>query len=91
MNLYEVRPNLIVRTADNLGPTTGMTIKDAYLSLRRPSALGMVQSFVMGHGGHVWWIKHEDGSSAPYAFTEFERVDAIVKAGHEQLAGVKEP
>lgn len=62
-------------TNDTLGPTTGMLITQKYLDARRPSTPGIVCGIVGGHGGDVYWVKHEvDGQSfgAAYCWSEFE-------------------
>lgn len=71
MNLREVRPGLRVRTV-NLGGTQGMGVAPKLLALRRAFAVGKVLNYVPGLGGDVWWVEHEDGTVAPYCFTEFE-------------------
>lgn len=50
----------------------GMMIKQYLLNNRRLGAKGRVLDYVPGHGGDVWWVKHESGVVAPYCFTELE-------------------
>lgn len=71
-----------VRTKAELGPTTGMLIVDRHLDARRPDALGLITHYVPGHGGDVWFVRHEEGDSkaepspvAAYSYTEFELED----------------
>lgn len=64
-----------VRTHDVLGPTAGMMVGPVNMSMRRPAAMGTVHGIVGGHGGDVYWIRHEgDAPAAPYCFDEFELV-----------------
>lgn len=72
MNLGDVKQGLAVRTSDQLDTTTGMLIKPEYLTNRKSNVTGVIHDWVIGHGGDVWWVKHDDGLIAPYAFTEFE-------------------
>ena len=42
---------------------------------REPNKIGTVMGLVAGHGGDVWWVKHEDGTVSAYMFTEFETIE----------------
>jgi len=72
MNLNEVKTGLHVRTVGDLGDTEGMLIAKKHLDARRPYAVGVVWGYVPGHGGDVWWIKHEDGTIGAYMYDEFK-------------------
>jgi hypothetical protein len=72
VNLQDVKSGLIVKTVTELGDTRGMFITPMCLERRRPNAVGTTLHWVPGHGGDVWWVKHEDGQVAPYVFNEFE-------------------
>lgn len=63
-----------VVTHEYLGSTGGMLVAQKFLDARRPSALGLIWGIVGGHGGDVYWVKHDDGTGAAYMFDEFERV-----------------
>ena len=56
-----------------LGDTEGMLIKERHLACRREGATGRVAGWVPGHGGDVWWVKH-DGSDeiGAYCWSELE-------------------
>lgn len=41
-------------------------------SSRRQDEIGTIKGCVGGMGGDVYWVRHEDGSSGAYCFTEFE-------------------
>ncbi len=53
-----------------LGDTEGMLIGKKYLDVRKVGAVGVVEGWVPGHGGDVWWVRHEDGTVGAYIYTE---------------------
>jgi len=57
-----------------LESTRGMMIAAQYLAARKKGATGTVQGYVPGHGGDVWWVRHDDGSVAAYCYTELKGV-----------------
>lgn len=61
-----------VHTHPELGTTKGMVAMPTVLSNRRASASGTIHGIVPGHGGDVYWVRHDDGTTAPYHFDEFE-------------------
>jgi hypothetical protein len=69
----DVKQGMQVVTAHELGDTRSMLIAERYLKARRPDANGMIQGFVPGHGGDVWWVRHDDGEVAAYSYTEFSQ------------------
>lgn len=71
MNLNNVKVGLKVRVT-HLESTTGYMIAPQAIAKRKAGVVGEIVSWVSGHGGDVWWVKHEDGDVAPYCFTEFE-------------------
>lgn len=70
----DIRVGMRVRIT-HLEPTTGMFIADRFLAARKSGVIGEVLGYVPGHGGDVWWVKH-DGSEdvGAYCFTETEEV-----------------
>ena len=54
--------------------TSGMLITQKHLDVRREGAIGIVMGHVPGHGGDVWWVRHEDAYDeiGAYMFNEFE-------------------
>jgi hypothetical protein len=65
-----------VRTHEVLESTNGMMVNPLHLSARKPNAEGVVEGCVPGHGGDVYWVRHEgDDVAATYCFTEFELVE----------------
>lgn len=73
-----------VRTNAKLGSTSGFLVADKHMNSRRPDALGIVTGYVAGHGGDVFWVRHEEGPSdtnpspvAAYMFNEFEFEDEV--------------
>ncbi len=72
MNSNDVKNGLRVKTT-KLGETKGMIIAPRHLTARREGVIGTLTGYVPGHGGDVWWLKHEDdGEVGAYCFDEFE-------------------
>lgn len=72
MNSNQVKSGLKVRIT-KLGETNGMLIMQRHLDCRREGAIGIVDGYVPGHGGDVWWVKHEDSDDiGAYVFDEME-------------------
>lgn len=47
-------------------------VRDEYKAARRPGALATLGMYVSGHGGDIYWAKHDDGSIAVYGWSEFD-------------------
>jgi len=74
MNPNSVKVGLYVKIV-KLGDTKGMFIKQQYLDVRQVGVTGIITGYVSGHGGDVWWIKHDGADQVgAYAFDEFEKV-----------------
>jgi|HubBroStandDraft_5_1064220.scaffolds.fasta_scaffold1300916_2 hypothetical protein len=71
---YILRIGTRVVTHARLGSTRGFIVAQKLLEARRPSALGLIWGVVGGHGGDVYWVKHDDGTGAAYMSDEFELV-----------------
>jgi hypothetical protein len=71
MNCNEVKDGLRVKIT-KLGETRGMLINPRHLDVRAEGKKGVVSGYVAGHGGDVWWVRHDSGSVGAYMFTEFE-------------------
>jgi hypothetical protein len=72
MDCNDVKPNLRVRTT-TLGETTGMMIVPRHLDCRKEGVVGVVDQAVPGHGGDVWFVKHEGSEDiGAYVFNELE-------------------
>lgn len=69
---YVFNPGTKIVTHESLGPTTGMLIRQDYLDARQPNKKAVLGSYVGGHGGDVYWAKHEDGTVSAYGWWEFE-------------------
>jgi hypothetical protein len=52
--------------------SAGILVKKKYLEARRPNMKGEIAGFVSGHGGDVYWVRHENGQIATYGWWEFE-------------------
>lgn len=78
-----------IKTNPTLGSTRGMMIYGGNLARRKPAADGVITGVVPGHGGDVYWVRHDDGSGAEailaaYSFTEFELAETEKR--HEEIA-----
>jgi hypothetical protein len=67
----KVLPNkgIRVKTKPNVGPSFEMTAaftSPKYVGARSPDKVGTYLGWVPGCGGDVWWVKHDDGSTAIY-------------------------
>ncbi len=60
--------------SDGVKIKTHDTLKHNFPYARRTSATGAIDGVAGGYGGDVYWVRHEDGVSAPYCFDEFELV-----------------
>ncbi len=72
MNAEDITRGLRVKV-HTLGSTAGMLIAEKNLVVRREGAIGTIEGYVAGHGGDVWWVRHEDPpyDAGAYSFTEF--------------------
>jgi len=61
----------LVRTVAPLHGTGGFLIAEKHIEARRPGAWGELGSWVGGHGGDVWWVRHADMTAAAYSTCEF--------------------
>lgn len=59
-------------THSTLEDTTGLWLPQQYLDSRAPSVQGTISGVVPGYGGDVYWVRHDDGTSAVYCWTDFE-------------------
>lgn len=75
MNCNEIKTGIRVEIT-KLDDTGGMLINSKHLTVRRRGATGTVVNCVPGHGGDVWFVKH-DGSEVVgvYCYTEMERLE----------------
>lgn len=63
-----------IRTEQKIGTTNGMVAMPSLTNNRRVDALGRIRGILPGHGGDVYWVTHDDGTVAPYAYEEFNLV-----------------
>lgn len=89
MKLNNVKPGLEILTNGTLGTTAGMTIAYHHLSARRPNAKGRVLCQSLGHGGDVWFVRHDLGAAAAYTFTEFQPAERETVAFRDLHTGEK--
>lgn len=72
MKCDEISIGLKVKTL-RLEDTKGMMIKPHHLDCRKSGITGSIVGYVPGHGGDVWWVRHDgDGSIGAYCFMELE-------------------
>ena len=72
--VYILAPGTKVVTHDVLDDhmLPAMLVNQKYKDARRPATPATLHGYVAGHGGDVYWAKHDDGGEAVYCFTEFE-------------------
>lgn len=73
MDCNDVKTGLRIRIT-NLGDTKGMLINSRHLDCRQKGITGTVDGYVPGHGGDVWFVKHDDGQVGAYSYTEMEAI-----------------
>lgn len=63
-----------IQVHNNLGDTKGMLIKEEILTRRTPGITGRICGIVGGHGGDVYWVRHdgEEDTGSAYGWWEFE-------------------
>jgi hypothetical protein len=74
---FVLNPGTKVKVHDALKAPIGMLIKPEVLKRRTPGVSGLICGYVPGHGGDVYWVRHdgdEDTGSA-YGWWEFELED----------------
>ena len=71
MEYNKVSDGMVVKTVGVLGDTEGMLVKQEHLDARQPNKDGQVSGPVPGHGGDVWWVAHDDGTTGAYESKEF--------------------
>jgi hypothetical protein len=72
---------------DTIDKDPGFLVKGHHLECRKSSISGIIWGYVPGHGGDVYWVKHEDGTIGAYCFTEFELApgyEAILDVVYEE-------
>jgi len=74
MDLSQIRTGLKVRVA-KLKSTTGLSIDQELINNRKMGVTGVLQKWVPGHGGDMWYVKHDNGKMAVYAFDELEKLE----------------
>jgi len=55
-----------------LRDTRGFLVQPKHMSVRRAGETVTMKGWVPGHGGDVWWCKHDNGDVGAYCFTELE-------------------
>lgn len=72
---------------DTIDKDPGFLVKKHHLECRKPSVSGIICGVVPGHGGDVYWVKHEDETIGAYGYPEFELApgyDAILDVIYEE-------
>lgn len=88
MKLDDVKKGLRV-TITHLWPPNSFSVVQKNLDCRKEGVTGVVIGHVPGHGGDVWWVKH-DGTNdvGAYRFTEFETIDHDLVPAYSVLENV---
>ena len=78
IDVNEIKPKMQVRTntaVDSPNSTRGMMIVAKHLTVRKSGKAGEVLWYVPGHGGDVWFVKHNGSDEiGAYCFNELDRV-----------------
>ena len=74
MELENVKVGLRVEVKSLHSDTKGMFIGQLHLDVRAVGIKGTIVDYVSGHGGDVWWVKHDDGNVGAYVFDELEMI-----------------
>ena len=70
---FVLNPGTRVRTSTPLGSTGGFMIAERHIEARKPGVIGVITSYVPGHGGDVYFVAHiGDTCTAAYGWQEFE-------------------
>ena len=74
MQCKDIKEGLRVKIG-KLGSTEGYMVVDHHLKCRREGATGRLGWYVPGHGGDVWWVAHDDGTTGAYYYGEFDPIE----------------
>lgn len=70
---YILEPGTRIRTHATLESAADIVAPTAQLWARRGDTDGIITGVVPGHGGDVYWVRHETmGTVAPYCYREFD-------------------
>jgi len=58
-----------------LGSEAGLLVEESALRSRQMGAIGTVLSWIPGHGGDAWWLRHDDGGVGAYLVNEIGPLD----------------
>lgn len=71
---YILTQGVQVLTHGKIDGTAGLLVRQDFLNNRRTNAKATIHGPVAGHGGDIYWAKHEDNTVAVYGWWEFELV-----------------
>ena len=71
----KIAKGILARTSLTLNGFVGMLIADKHLKCRENNIKVEVLDWVPGHGGDVWFCKHENGDIGAYTISELKPVD----------------
>ena len=71
---YILESGTRVQVNEKLDTPSGMLIKAEVLERRTPGVSGQINGVVGGHGGDVYWVRHdgEEDKGSAYGWWEFE-------------------
>ena len=74
MDASEIRTGIRIKTTKKLNSADGWCVHLNNISTRKNNTEGAILYCVPGHGGDVWFIKHDDNTVAAYDTFEFNPI-----------------
>jgi hypothetical protein len=74
MKKLRINDGMKVQVSKLFDDTAWMNVHPNYLQTRKKGAVGNVRGQVPEHSGSLWWVDHEDGSTAAYHKNELEQI-----------------
>lgn len=69
----KLRPGIAVKVV-KLETTDGMIAPPEVIAARDEGELGVTLRALPGHGGDVWLVKHDNGTTGAYCYTELSEI-----------------
>jgi hypothetical protein len=88
---YTLKNGTRIVTHDALEGTAGIFVNPVHLGARRHGSTGTIAGVVAGHGGDVYWVKHDGYDDlGVYSFTEFELAADYDEKSLKHIFGISE-